>query len=188
MIEPLVLLGEPRHLGSQHRLLMLQPAAIGGEPNVLLGSGDDQSLEALHVVGEVVENEVNGLSFPQVPESIVIFGLGYGIERLGEIAWLRSRAVYYWGDIDTHGFAILDRLRFGVPHAQSFLMDKRTLMEHRGQWAKEDSVHDGLVQRLTSTERELYDELKANHLGDGVRLEQERIGFAWLRNALRAVS
>jgi hypothetical protein len=63
-----------------------------------------------------------------------------------------------------------------------------TLMEHRGQWAKEDSVHDGLVQRLTSTERELYDELKANRLGDGVRLEQERIGFAWLRNALRAVS
>jgi hypothetical protein len=135
----------------------------------------------------ITENEVNGLSFPQLPDSIVIFGLGYGLERLGEVAWLRSRAVYYWGDIDTHGFAILDRLRFGVPHAQSFLMDKRTLMEHRGQWAKEVSVHDGLVQRLTSTERDLYDDLKFNRLGDGVRLEQERIGFAWLRDALRVI-
>jgi hypothetical protein len=135
----------------------------------------------------ITENEVNGLAFPSVPESIVIFGLGYGLERLGDIAWLRSRAVYYWGDIDTHGFAILDRLRFGVPHAQSFLMDRGTLMEHRDLWAKEDSVHEGLVGRLTSAERELYEELKANRHGEGVRLEQERIGFAWLRNALRVV-
>jgi hypothetical protein len=66
-------------------------------------------------------------------------------------------------------------------------MDRGTLMEHGDLWAKEDSVHDGLVGRLTSAERELYDELKANRHGEGVRLEQERIGFAWLRNALRAV-
>ena len=135
----------------------------------------------------ITENEVNGLAFPPIPESIVIFGLGYGLERLGDIPWLRSRTVYYWGDIDTHGFAILDRLRFGVPHAQSFLMDRETLMVHRDMWAKEESVHDGLVERLTPAERGLYDDLKTNRLGVGVRLEQERIGYGWLRNALPVV-
>lgn len=132
----------------------------------------------------ITENEVNGLSFPFVPESIVIFGLGYGLERLGEIPWLRSRTVYYWGDIDTHGFAILDCLRVGVPHARSFLMDRETWMAHRDMWAREDSMHDGVVERLTPAERGLYDELKSNRFGHGVRLEQERIGYGWLKQAL----
>jgi hypothetical protein len=33
----------------------------------------------------VTENEINGLAFPAVPESIVVFGLGYGLDRLSEI-------------------------------------------------------------------------------------------------------
>ena len=32
------------------------------------------------------------------------------------------------GDIDTHGFAILDTLRARFDHVESFLMDRDTLM------------------------------------------------------------
>jgi hypothetical protein len=55
----------------------------------------------------ITENEINGLTFPSVPGSLVIFGLGYGLERLSEVRWLHRRALHYWGDIDTYGFHIL---------------------------------------------------------------------------------
>jgi hypothetical protein len=39
----------------------------------------------------VTENEINALAFPQVASSMVIFGGGYGIDRLAQIDWLRDR-------------------------------------------------------------------------------------------------
>jgi len=74
----------------------------------------------------ITENKVNGLAFPDVPSSMVVFG-GYGIDRLADIGWLRDKEIVYWGDLDTHGFAILDRL----PDARSTLMDAITLHAHR---------------------------------------------------------
>ena len=59
----------------------------------------------------ITENQTNGIAFPDHPHSMVIFGLGYGLERFTETSWLRDLDLWYWGDIDTHGFRILDRLR-----------------------------------------------------------------------------
>ena len=49
---------------------------------------------------------------PAVPDSLVVFGAGYGFDVLaaGRLA-AATRHLHYWGDIDTHGFAILDQLR-----------------------------------------------------------------------------
>jgi hypothetical protein len=132
----------------------------------------------------ITENELNGLVFPDMPESIVIFGLGYGVELLREIPWLVIKQLYYWGDIDTHGFAMLDRLRSFVPSARSLLMTREALHEHRLQWVEESSQHLDALTRLTPAEASLYDDLAANRLGTRVRLEQERIGFHWLERAL----
>ena len=57
----------------------------------------------------MTENEVNFLAFPNVPGSLVVFGAGYGFDVLQGAAWLQRCEVFYWGDIDTHGFAILDQ-------------------------------------------------------------------------------
>ena len=135
----------------------------------------------------ITENEVNGLVFPDVPDAMVIFGLGYGLERLAEVRWLRDKAIYYWGDIDTHGFAILDRLRLTFPDASSLLMDRDTLMQHRTLWVQEDAPHAGPLTRLTPAEQSMFDELVANRLGERVRLEQERIGFGWVLRAIGAL-
>ena len=132
----------------------------------------------------VTENEINGLAFPNVPASLVIFGLGYGLERLGEVGWLRQRALHYWGDIDTYGFHILDRLRSIFPDAQSFLMDRETLPEHVALWVRENNPYDGELRRLTAAESALYEDLRHNRLGDRVRLEQERIPFGRIERAL----
>ena len=132
----------------------------------------------------ITENEVNFLAFPPVPHSMVIFGAGYGFEVLAGARWLHQRSIYYWGDIDTHGFAILDQLRAQLPHVQSLLMDRATLLAHTSQWGDEPQPLLRDLPRLTVEERALFDELRDNRLRVGVRLEQERIGFCWLQQAL----
>lgn len=132
----------------------------------------------------ITENEINGLAFPDVPDAIVIFGLGYGLECLSELPWLHDRALTYWGDLDTHGFVMLDRLRASFPHARSLLMDRETLDAHRAFWVEEPSQHRGPVSRLTPDEHALFEDLLTGRFGDRVRLEQERIGYDWLVAAL----
>ena len=136
----------------------------------------------------VTENELNGLVFPEAPDAIVIFGLGYGVELLRSVAWLDDVEIHYWGDIDTHGFAMLDRFRARFPRVRSFLMDRATLWEHRTQWVTEASPHLGTLDRLSLEERALYEDLAANRIGTRVRLEQERIGYGWVERALRWAS
>lgn len=132
----------------------------------------------------ITENEINYLAFPSVPDSLLIFGAGYGFEALAQAEWLDRCQVIYWGDIDTHGFAILDQLRACLPHAHSLLMDRATLLAFESQWGKEVKQTDRVLSRLNTEERALYDDLRENKLGQNVRLEQERIGFGWVENAL----
>jgi hypothetical protein len=147
-------------------------------------------LAGLHLPVErvfITENEVNGLAFPEVPGGFVVFGLGYSLERLGELSWLASKRLYYWGDIDTHGFAMLDRLRAVFPHALSMLMDRETFLAHETQWVEEREPHPGQLSRLTESEAALFQDLQLNRLGMRRRLEQERIGYGWLEQALAAL-
>jgi hypothetical protein len=135
----------------------------------------------------LVENEVNFLTFPQRADSMVIWGAGFGTERLAAAQWLEDRSLWYWGDIDTHGFAILDELRRRFPAVASFLMDERTLLEHRSRWMSEDHPESRDLPRLTPAEGELYDRLRHHRLGDSVRLEQERIGYQYLLAAIARI-
>ena len=135
----------------------------------------------------ITENEINFLAFPDVSDAMVIFGAGYGFDNLAAAPWLHEIQIYYWGDIDTHGFAILNQLRGFLPHVVSFLMDQQTLLAHRALWGVETQPETGTLTRLSSKESALYDQLRQNHWGERVRLEQERIGFDFLREVLREV-
>jgi hypothetical protein len=132
----------------------------------------------------ITENETNFLAFPNLPRSMVVFGAGYGFDRLAQASWLHRCAIHYWGDIDTHGFAILDQLRAHLPHAESFLMDRETLMAHPSQWVTEPQPVRRDLPRLTHEEQALYDDLRDNRIRPSLRLEQERIGFGWIEAAL----
>lgn len=134
----------------------------------------------------VVENEVTYLAFPPVPDAVVIFGAGYALPRLEPLRWLADRDVIYWGDIDTHGFAILDRLRRSFGHARSMLMDRATLLAHEGQWVTEPSPTEAHLPLLRPEEANLYTDLIEDTLGRAVRLEQERIAFSAIRRAVEA--
>ena len=132
----------------------------------------------------ITENEINGLAFPDVPKGLVIFGLGYGVDRLADVRWLSGVDLFYWGDIDTHGFAILDRLRSYFPNVRSFLMDRETLFAHRPLWGHEPDPFSGTLARLTPSEESVFELLKSHSEGPGVRLEQERIPFGWVQESV----
>jgi len=132
----------------------------------------------------VVENEVTYLAFPLAPDTIVIFGGGYAVQVLESLGWLATLDLVYWGDIDTHGFAILNRLRHRFPHARSVLMDRATVLAHDSQWVTEPSPAKAGLGLLSPAEQDLYRALVTGVFGPAVRLEQERISFAALERAL----
>lgn len=132
----------------------------------------------------VTENEVNGLALPARARTLVLFGQGYALERLAEVSWLGSRRLLYWGDIDTHGFAMLDRFRKVFPATRSMMMDRETLFAHRRMWVKEREQCLEELRRLEGPESALHRELLSGAHGERIRLEQERIGFGWVKAAL----
>ena len=171
---------------------------LDSELTLLPGADNDISLtscdfQALYQQSEfarhtkrvfITENEINFLAFPPQKNSLVIFGAGYGFESLAQADWLSQLETFYWGDIDTHGFAILDQLRGKFPHVKSFLMDERTLLAHREFWGQESKPESREIHRLMTDEKALYQALLANKYKKHLRLEQERINFEHLIAAL----
>lgn len=133
----------------------------------------------------ITENEINGLAFPGVKGAIIIFGLGFGLDRLAKIEWLKSKTLYYWGDIDTHGYVMLDQIRSYFPSVSSFLMDKETLMTHRSQWGKEEQPSNRELSHLRDKEQEVYNLLMNDALTERLRLEQEKISYNSIKTVLK---
>jgi hypothetical protein len=132
----------------------------------------------------ITENEINGLALPNMPGAMVIFGLGYGLDSLKQANWLADKTIHYWGDLDTHGFAMLDQLRSYFPQTQSLLMDRATLLTHEPLWGEEPKPTRKRLSRLTDHEQALYEDLCLDRLAPALRLEQERIGFEHVKAAL----
>lgn len=131
----------------------------------------------------ITENKINGLSFPEIQDSLVIFGLGYGVDQLAEIPWLSDCELYYWGDIDTHGFSILSRLRSHFPKVYSIMMDENTLQKHSSLSVKEpvNAQCQNKLKHLNKAEQQLYLQLQQSHQ----RLEQERLPMRYVEQCLR---
>ncbi|MEF3076709.1 Wadjet anti-phage system protein JetD domain-containing protein [Methylobacter sp. Wu1] len=136
----------------------------------------------------ITENEINFLAFPRVKNSLAIFGAGYGFEMLARAEWLSRCRIHYWGDIDTHGFAILDQLRGLFCHAESILMDRDTLQTFEPLWGEEGKQTLRDLSRLNPEEAALYDDLRDNRIRKNLRLEQEAISFGYVESALSALT
>jgi hypothetical protein len=179
-------------LRSKPGLVRLRPAPSLGLPAPLtelaVRSEELAQLRVRPRVAIVIENEISYLSIDVPEDGVVIWGKGFEVDSVGRLRWLTDADVLYWGDIDTHGFAILDRLRAWLPLARSVLMDRETLLAHRDRWVIEDRPAKSVLTRLTSDERDLYSDLVSEGFGERVRLEQERIGWQWVGQRLSAVN
>ena len=123
----------------------------------------------------IVENKMNMLTFPPIQKSIVVWGHGFGVDILKDVAWLKSKKIFYWGDLDAQGFQILSETRAHFPQVASFLMDRATFNNfYEGDIGTASNVENGLY--LTPEEIEMFKYLKENNL----RLEQEKIPFSYV--------
>jgi hypothetical protein len=133
----------------------------------------------------VLENKTSFRTAPAAPGRLVLWGAGYGVdELLARLPWRHQVVVRYWGDIDTHGFAMLSAVRRVAPHATSVLMDTETLLAHRAFWSTEPVPRTDPLVDLTEAEQALYAALCAQVYGEAVRLEQEFVRFDLVEAAL----
>ncbi|MEU3511562.1 DUF3322 domain-containing protein [Streptomyces longwoodensis] len=132
----------------------------------------------------VLENEITYLSLPPTPGTTALLGSGYAASLLRHLPWLADIDLWYWGDIDTHGFAILSRVRSHFPHTRSLLMDRHTLLAHRAHWGEEKNQTTEPPTHLTPREAELEQDLRLGTYQPHLRLEQERIPISSVAHAL----
>lgn len=123
----------------------------------------------------VVENRNSMLQVLQQPfsDGMVIFGGGYGISLLKNCQWLHQKVLYYWGDLDAHGLAILSRFRGFFPNIQALMMDQATFDAYPHAWVVGKPFNGAAPENLSAEERQLFERLNSNLL----RLEQERVQF-----------
>jgi hypothetical protein len=152
---------------------------------------DVAALAALDAAGHgvrellVTENKTSFRTVPAADGRLIVWGAGYGVdELLSAVPWRHAVAVRYWGDIDTHGFAILSALRAVAPHTTSVLMDTDTLLAHKAFWGREHAPRTDALPHLTADEAEVYEALRAHAHGKAVRLEQEFVRFDLVEAAL----
>ena len=137
----------------------------------------------------VVENLESGLALPTMPGAVALMKLGHAVVLLDQLPWLARSRIVYWGDIDSHGFAMLDRARRALPQTESLLMDRDTLLAHRGLWVEEPQPYPGRdLDRLSAAERQVFDGLVAGTWGPRVRLEQERLPWPRVLAALQPLA
>lgn len=179
-------------LRSKPGLVRLRTARSLGLPAPLtelaVRSEELAELDVQPRVAVIIENEITYLSVDVPDDGVVIWGKGFEVDNVGRLPWLSGVDVVYWGDIDTHGFAILDRLRAWLPNARSVMMDRETLVVHRARWVTEDRPATSALARLTPDESDLYTELVEDALGERVRLEQERVDWSWAEQRLRVTT
>ena len=135
----------------------------------------------------ITENDINGLAFPQVKKALVLFGLGYGLDRIKNIEWFKDKQIYYWGDLDTHGFVMLDQLRHYYSQARSMLMDKKTLLAHKNLWGYESKPSKRELRHLNFDELSLYKDIQQHKYQKNLRLEQERVSFALIKQFIESL-
>ncbi|WP_051232321.1 MULTISPECIES: Wadjet anti-phage system protein JetD domain-containing protein [Acidipropionibacterium] len=118
----------------------------------------------------IVENLTTLAALPPVPGVIAVHGRGYAVVQLDRVHWIRDSPILYWGDLDTHGFAILSRCRARMPQTRSVLMTRALVSRFEELAVPEPGQAHG-VSGLTDEEREVFLDLERR----GLRLEQERI-------------
>jgi hypothetical protein len=132
----------------------------------------------------IAENKMTFLTLPPLPSTIAIWsGGGFNISYLKDQQWLYGKKIFYWGDIDEHGFQILHQLRNYYKNAESMLMDKQTF-EHFREFAVDGPRSKSQnLPLLNEEETHLYKHLKTLVVKN--RLEQEKISQYYIEEFFR---
>lgn len=123
----------------------------------------------------IVENDMTFLTLPTLQRTIAICGAGDAAALLSNVEWLRSCQMFYWGDLDSHGFETLSNLRKHYPNVTSVMMDQATFAQYNDFAVSASATRATEKLNLGPSEQLLYE-----HLASGdILLEQERIPVAF---------
>ena len=121
----------------------------------------------------ITENKMRTpfLTLPPLPNTLGVWGGGGAAELLASVGWLSGCRIFYWGDLDVHGFHILSRLRDTFPSIASVMMDEMILDSFSRFIVGANEASYESISRLTLEERRAYQRVKTGKL----LLEQEKI-------------
>lgn len=130
----------------------------------------------------VAENIMNFLTLPYLPRTIAIWsGGGFNVSYLKDIGWIKNKQFFYWGDLDAHGFQILNQFRTYFPKTAAVMMDEETLLSFKSAKGQPAPIQN--LQRLTESELKLYAYLRQNN----IRLEQEKITHSFAEERIKKI-
>ena len=122
----------------------------------------------------ITENKMNFLTLPNIHSSIAIWsGGGFNVSYLKNVQWLNTKSIFYWGDVDEHGFQILHQIRSYFPQTKSVMMDIATYEKFHDLAGAGEKNIVAMLENLTEEEASLYQLLKMSIVKN--RLEQEKI-------------
>jgi hypothetical protein len=122
-----------------------------------------------HVI--IVENLINFLVLPKLPNTIGLWGGGFAIHNLADVTYLHQAHIVYWGDMDAQGFEILSDLRGIFSHSQSIMMDNDIFETYHQYIVEGKPSRSERFANLTALEASICQKIVAGNL----RLEQEHI-------------
>jgi hypothetical protein len=142
-----------------------------------------RALDLLGATAIITENLRNFLSLPKVENAACVLGSGHAATLLADSIWLKNTRIFYWGDIDGHGFLTLNRLRNFLPHVTSLMMDEETFDLSREFTGPATPVENLELNNLTVAENLMFQKVR-----DGsIALEQERIPYPHVTKILESI-
>jgi hypothetical protein len=132
----------------------------------------------------LTENKMNFLTLPFLQDTIGIWtGGGFNIKYLFDIDWLKSMNIFYWGDIDAHGFLILNQMKGYYGQTKNIMMDWETFTEFESLVGNGKKIANYQLDCLSDAEKTLYTHLKNSNQ----RLEQEKVPHAYALDRLKTL-
>lgn len=106
---------------------------------------------------------------------VVVGGGGRNLQWIRDCGWMsQATRVAYWGDIDVHGFELLDEARAMDGRIESLLMESELVESHNESVVIDNTGHKFTPSTLNTSEASGLQRIMAVDPGPA-RLEQERI-------------
>jgi len=130
-----------------------------------------------------VENETNLYLLPMRKGALVIFSKGFGLHNLKEAKMVKGTTLYYWGDLDEHGFIMLGQFRELYPHTISVFMDEKTFDAHQREISFNPFINKSYPKFLTPEEWAGFEKLQEKN----GRIEQEQLNQGYINTYITKI-
>ncbi|RAJ81921.1 hypothetical protein CLV59_104146 [Chitinophaga dinghuensis] len=134
----------------------------------------------------ILENQKCLESLPELPSTLAVkrYG-GVDVKFFKEVPWLKDKRIFYWGDIDEHGFQILHNLRTYGLDVTSVMMDLQTYMTFKEHAVSGERVEATSMVTLTKEEAAMLEYLQCHR--EENRLEQEKIRHSYTLEKFKSI-